>query len=191
MAELAEVTSAITGAVRAADAADAELVRRLRSIPVTVDRDQVAPLLPTAGTDPVAVHAWWRSLTPAQQLYLVAIEPARIQELDGIPADARDQAARILVRRHHWQIRATTARTDPIRLAARPSSLLGQLLGRVPRTLWFGTDPTDPSFGARVFSSNPGSPGRPVSTHVSYFDTGTPSVQNIAMIAMGDDTDVS
>ncbi|MFE3454544.1 alpha/beta hydrolase [Nonomuraea sp. NPDC059194] len=42
----------------------------------------------------------------------------------------------------------------------------------------FGTDPMDPAFGARIFATGPGG-------HSDYFDAGTASLRNLALIALG------
>ncbi|WP_030183768.1 alpha/beta hydrolase [Streptomyces violaceorubidus] len=45
-------------------------------------------------------------------------------------------------------------------------------------TVGFGTDPVSPAFGARVFDAGDGG-------HSDYFDTGSPSLTNLARIALG------
>ncbi|WP_431900131.1 alpha/beta hydrolase [Nonomuraea sp. bgisy101] len=42
----------------------------------------------------------------------------------------------------------------------------------------FGRDPMDPAFGARIFATGPGG-------HSDYFDEGTASLRNLALIALG------
>ncbi|MGW5683192.1 alpha/beta hydrolase [Nonomuraea sp. NPDC003754] len=42
----------------------------------------------------------------------------------------------------------------------------------------FGADPMDPAFGARIFATGPGG-------HSDYFDPGTASLRNLALIALG------
>ncbi|MET9820185.1 MULTISPECIES: alpha/beta hydrolase [unclassified Streptomyces] len=51
-------------------------------------------------------------------------------------------------------------------------------------TLGFGTDPTSPGFGARVFDTGDGG-------HSDYFDPGSPSLTNLARIALGETTEVT
>jgi len=103
----------------------------------------------------------------------------------GSPGTTVNRAADLGVAPGHvW---ATTARYDVIRFAARPISLVGELLGRTPRMSWFGANPIDPVYGAQVFASDPGRPGLGVTAHISYFNAGTPSVHSIAAIAVGDD----
>jgi hypothetical protein len=53
--------------------------------------------VPRPGSDPAAVKSWWDGLTFAQQRWLIENEPAAIGRLDGVPADARDRANRILL----------------------------------------------------------------------------------------------
>src|SRR5690242_3066762 len=62
--------------------------------------EQMQPVDPTTipppGTDPRAVKAWWDGLSPAQQRWLIEHDPSAIGMMDGVPADARDQANRLL-----------------------------------------------------------------------------------------------
>ncbi|HEY1485014.1 MAG TPA: alpha/beta hydrolase [Micromonosporaceae bacterium] len=69
---------------------------------------------------------------------------------------------------HVW---ATVAQHDPIRLVRS----------------WFGPQPTDPTYGARVFTSAPGST---LDAHIDYFDPDSPSLGNVVKIAVGDFADV-
>lgn len=48
---------------------------------------------------PVAIHAWWSSLTTADRDRLLAAAPERIGMLDGVPAADRDRANRLLLQR--------------------------------------------------------------------------------------------
>jgi hypothetical protein len=48
----------------------------------------------------------------------------------------------------------------------------------------FGGDPMSPSFGARIFEVGPGG-------HSDYFTPGTPSLRNLALIALGRPEQVS
>ncbi|MFF4614886.1 alpha/beta hydrolase [Nonomuraea jabiensis] len=48
----------------------------------------------------------------------------------------------------------------------------------------FGADPMDPSFGARVFAVGSGG-------HSDYFTPGTPSLRNLALIALGHEGEVT
>jgi uncharacterized protein YukE len=57
------------------------------------------------GRSPADVHAWWQSLTPAQQEQAIADFPALLGRLDGVPAADRDTANRLdlAARRHGLQ----------------------------------------------------------------------------------------
>lgn len=52
-----------------------------------------APQPNTTG-DPADNAAWWNSLTPAQRAAMLAIHPEIVGNLDGLPADVRDNANR-------------------------------------------------------------------------------------------------
>ena len=47
--------------------------------------------LPSAGTSPQDVKKWWDSLSRAERDQLIAAHPAALGNLNGIPADVRDQ----------------------------------------------------------------------------------------------------
>jgi hypothetical protein len=47
---------------------------------------------PPAGAPPRDVNTWWDGLTREEQLAIIAASPGTIGNLDGIPADARDDA---------------------------------------------------------------------------------------------------
>ncbi|MFC7273667.1 alpha/beta hydrolase [Paractinoplanes rhizophilus] len=51
--------------------------------------------------------------------------------------------------------------------------------GSPERDLWFGHNPSDPSFGARTFASAPGA------GHLGYWDRGSPSLDMLAAITLG------
>lgn len=50
--------------------------------------------VPAHGSDPAEVSAWWASLPASAQQALLAADPLRIGNLDGMPAAVRDQANR-------------------------------------------------------------------------------------------------
>lgn len=91
------------------------------------------------------------------------------------------------------EVWATTSRADVIQYAAvapgalaRDLAVAGALpaagplvFGRPERDLWFGHNPSDPGFGARVFAS------APLAGHVGYWDPGAPSLDTMAAITLG------
>ena len=110
----------------------------------------------------------------------------------GSPGVGVDSAARLAVPPGHvW---STTSSSDIIQYAAvAPSSLIRdvQLAGPLPvvgpllafghpeRDLWFGHNPSDPSFGAHLFPSDPHA------GHLGYWDKGSPSLDALAAITLG------
>ncbi|MEV4612557.1 alpha/beta hydrolase [Kitasatospora sp. NPDC049258] len=56
----------------------------------------VDPSLPD-GTDPAACAAWWAALTPDQRRSHLALHPAELGRLDGLPSAVRDQANRLVL----------------------------------------------------------------------------------------------
>ncbi|MFH8404748.1 alpha/beta hydrolase [Streptomyces sp. NPDC018019] len=50
--------------------------------------------IPTKGTDPSEVSAWWKKLSPEERAEYLALHPDVIGNLDGIPAKTRDSANR-------------------------------------------------------------------------------------------------
>ncbi|SDT71074.1 alpha/beta hydrolase [Actinoplanes derwentensis] len=87
----------------------------------------------------------------------------------GVPAD------------HVW---STTSRTDVIQLAKEPRDLLPG--ARLPdlspgpeRDLWFGRNPSHPSFGGRVFASQADA------GHLGYWDEDRPALDAMARITLG------
>ncbi|MBL7257011.1 alpha/beta hydrolase [Paractinoplanes lichenicola] len=89
------------------------------------------------------------------------------------------------------QVWSSTARDDVIQYAAvSPASLVRDLgtmpgLGPLPafglpeRDLWFGHNPSDPAFGAHVFTSAPGG------GHIGYWEPGSPSLEALTSITLG------
>jgi uncharacterized protein YukE len=125
-ADFDEVSAAIAGAVTAADQADVEAHRRLAAIALTVDRDQAPPSGPAAATNPLVVAAWWDGLSPAQQFYLIVMQPDVVAGLDGVPADARDQASRTLL---HQQMATLTQQDRVLRSDPRTPAATAELAG--------------------------------------------------------------
>ena len=91
----------------------------------------------------------------------------------GSPGVGVDSAAELRVPAD--RVWATTSVTDPIRLAAVP----GFGLPGLSRDLWFGRDPSEPGFGARVFGSQLDA------GHLGYWDTGKPALDALARITLG------
>jgi hypothetical protein len=110
----------------------------------------------------------------------------------GSPGVGADSVAELSVpARHVW---SSTSRDDVIQYAAvAPGGLARDLavsavapgvglpvtLGTPERDLWFGRNPSDPSFGARVF------PTEPTAGHLGYWDEGSPSLDALAAITVG------
>jgi pimeloyl-ACP methyl ester carboxylesterase len=69
--------------------------------------------------------------------------------------------------------------TDVVRAVAMP--VIGPLVGfgRPADDLWFGHNPSDEAFGARVFASQPDA------GHLRYWDPGRPALDNLARITLG------
>jgi hypothetical protein len=104
----------------------------------------------------------------------------------GLPADALvfvgspgvgvDSAAQLgFPAERVW---ATTSATDPIRLAAAPKELLLPDFPGTERHLWFGRDPSQSGFGARVF------PSQFDAGHLGYWDRG-PALDALTRITLG------
>ncbi|MEU4621658.1 alpha/beta hydrolase [Actinoplanes sp. NPDC023801] len=78
------------------------------------------------------------------------------------------------------QVWATTSVSDPIRYAAAaPKELLLPDLPGSKRHLWFGRDPSQPGFGARVF------PSQLDAGHLGYWDRGEPTLDALTRITLG------
>jgi alpha/beta hydrolase family protein len=99
----------------------------------------------------------------------------------GVGVDSADQLH--VPPGHVW---SSTSRSDVIQYAAvSPHGLADELTRRAlgfsgpERHLWFGENPSDPSFGARVFAS------RPDGGHLGYWDRGSPSLDALAAISLG------
>ncbi|GIM92702.1 alpha/beta hydrolase [Paractinoplanes toevensis] len=110
----------------------------------------------------------------------------------GSPGVGVDAARDLAVPAGHvW---SSTAHSDVIQYAApAPGSLLRRLelagavpivgpalaFGRPHQDLWFGHNPSDPSFGARTFASSADG------GHLGYWDHGSPSLDALASITLG------
>ena len=103
-----------------------------------------------------------------------------------------DSAARLHV--PHGQVWSSTSRSDVIEYAAvSPRSLMEDValaravpvigpmfaFGRPEDDLWFGRNPSDPAFGARLFTSQADG------GHRGYWDEGRPALDEITAITLG------
>ncbi|MEV2241498.1 alpha/beta hydrolase [Micromonospora sp. NPDC049891] len=114
-----QVATALRDALDLAATADGEATTRLARLTEAAGAGWTAqpPAYPPPNAEPGVVRRWWAGLTPAERRWFVVHEPELTGRLDGVPADARDQANRLL-------------------LAARRAALVErweQLLARVPR----------------------------------------------------------
>ncbi|GAA0515182.1 alpha/beta hydrolase [Paractinoplanes deccanensis] len=109
----------------------------------------------------------------------------------GSPGVGADSARDLRV--PSGEVWATTARDDVIQWAAVAPGGLGRDLavaaavpfagpwlafGHPEDDLWFGHNPSDPGFGARVFPSRP-------EGHVGYWNPGNPALDTMAAITLG------
>jgi Alpha/beta hydrolase len=128
------LAAAIQTALALAAAADSEAAQRLTALAADASSGWTAQppaYRPSPGAEPLAVRGWWDGLDPAQRRWLVVHEAGLVAGLDGIPADARDQANRLLLedQRALLQERRRT-------LLFRPPTLAGIAeLARLGRTL--------------------------------------------------------
>jgi len=110
----------------------------------------------------------------------------------GSPGVGVDSATEL----HAGRVWSTTSHSDVIQyLPVAPKSLAGDLavtglapipgglfaFARPEDDLWFGTNPSDPAFGARVFASQPDG------GHLGYWDPGRPALEAITEITVGRD----
>jgi Alpha/beta hydrolase len=68
------------------------------------------PPMPPKGSDPVAMRKWWAGLSPAQRAAIMAAHPEWLGNTDGLPAEARDEANRIMLRENYEKVQAKLAR---------------------------------------------------------------------------------
>lgn len=66
-------------------------------IPPLAESAMNRPGAPGSGATPEEVKDWWDGLTEAEREAVIAAYPDRVGQGDGLPADARDQANRILL----------------------------------------------------------------------------------------------
>ncbi|MFC3989105.1 alpha/beta hydrolase, partial [Actinoplanes siamensis] len=102
----------------------------------------------------------------------------------GSPGVGVDSAARLTLPADH--VFASTSISDPIQwLAVSPGTAARRLLPGPPVTgpagdLWFGHNPSDPAFGARVFGSQWDG------GHLGYWEPGKPALDALAKITLGE-----
>ncbi|QKG20521.1 hypothetical protein ACTIVE_2159 [Actinomadura verrucosospora] len=77
------------------------------------------------GKDPKKTAAWWRGLTPEQRQECITTHPDKIGALDGLPAEVRDQANRLVLRetRADVQQRLNALGPEPKRFLSSPTGL--------------------------------------------------------------------
>lgn len=92
----ATVTPDLSAALSIADRADAAAAARLAAVVHDPARPP-GPERPACTASPAEVRRWWSGLTPAEQRWLLAAEPAWLAPLDGISAADRDAANRLLL----------------------------------------------------------------------------------------------
>ncbi|GIF12325.1 alpha/beta hydrolase [Actinoplanes teichomyceticus] len=104
----------------------------------------------------------------------------------GSPGVGVDSAAQLGL--PAGQVFSSTSRSDPIQwLAVSPGTMVrdlaigltGTALAGPAEDLWFGHNPSDPGFGARVFASQ-GDGG-----HLGYWEPGRPALDALATITLG------
>lgn len=87
------------------DAALAADIARAQQPLVRLDAkgNQVDRLQPPAGASPEEINAWWDGLSDDERAELIATNPALVGPTDGIPAEFRDQANRVLLKdKRRW-----------------------------------------------------------------------------------------
>ncbi|HEX2773588.1 MAG TPA: alpha/beta hydrolase, partial [Micromonosporaceae bacterium] len=129
------VAAAIEAALALAAAADGQAAHRLAGLAANACSGWTAqppPYRPAPGAEPADVRRWWDGLDPAQRRWLVQHEARLVGRLDGVPADARDQANRLLLEDQSADLREQRSAL----LARRPRTLaVLRDLARLRRTL--------------------------------------------------------
>jgi Alpha/beta hydrolase len=95
-----QVAAAIQAALALAAAADGQTAQRLAGLAGDAGGGWTAqppPYRPAPGAEPADVRRWWEGLDPAQRRWLVQHEASLVGRLDGVPAESRDQANRLLL----------------------------------------------------------------------------------------------
>lgn len=109
---LDDIDAAIELATRADQSAAAELAKLRPGYDPTNPGKGYVPKgeIPPPGSPPAKVRAWWASLSPEEQQYLIHEHPERIGWLDGVPISARDQANRVRLAYEHEKADARKTR---------------------------------------------------------------------------------
>lgn len=99
------IAEAITNGLAMATEADNVSASRLRELVpepswVEVLLGSPGPEIPPSGSSPQQVRQWWERLSAQEQRELIRNNPKAIGNLDGIPAEARDQANRTVLGSH-------------------------------------------------------------------------------------------
>jgi hypothetical protein len=68
--------------------------------------------MPEPGDDPQAWQRWWASLTLAQQVAVMALHPDRLGNANGLPAEVRDEANRIVLAEDYRKLTEKKASGD-------------------------------------------------------------------------------
>jgi pimeloyl-ACP methyl ester carboxylesterase len=139
-------------------------------------------------TDPKKRAAWWAALTPEEKQRLVAAYPQRYGAMEGLPAEGRDMANRILLDKDiadlEERVRLGLA-TDEEKLALKGAKKVREQLGAVEK----GVDPvTGQPLQAQLLIYDPrafGGQGR-AAIVVGNLDT----AQNVAVCVPGLTSDV-
>ncbi len=79
-----------------ADGYDPALVKTLDQPPFPIP-DQPALPIPSSDAGPAVVHTWWTALSPDQKTRLIAQHSPDLGNLNGIPADVRDEVNRAVL----------------------------------------------------------------------------------------------
>ncbi|RYB94614.1 hypothetical protein EUA93_09825 [Nocardioides oleivorans] len=148
------------------------------------------PGAPGSGASPAETKAWWDGLTEAEREAVIAAYPDRIGQGNGLPADARDQANRVLL--DDDLARLASKRADGTISESEGKVLANAEQARDSLTNADAyTDPLDPSVrpGGQLWLYDPGAydgDGR-VAIAVGDLDT----AQDVAVFTPGINTDMS
>ncbi|GAA1374219.1 alpha/beta hydrolase [Catellatospora chokoriensis] len=108
------VAAEIDAVVREARASDEDIARRLTALAKAAAQAWSGTPVPLPATGaPADVARWWAGLTEAERAWLVALRPAELGRLDGVPAAVRDRANRELLDRELDRLRDAVAAHPP------------------------------------------------------------------------------